>query len=123
MIDNYWQTETGWPVLALLPKIEPAKIKAGSPGIAMPGYDAKIVDPITGKPLPANEKGILALALPLPPGCMPTVWKNDAVFSNHYCGRFSEAHLYSTFDYAIQDDDGYFFILEKNLSMLRALDA
>jgi len=114
VIDNYWQTETGWPVLALLPKIEPPKIKAGSPGIAMPGYEAKIVDPITGKPLPANEKGILALGLPLPPGCMPTIWKNDDVFSNHYCGRFSEAHLYSTFDYAIRDEDGYFFILGRS---------
>jgi len=114
VIDNYWQTETGWPVLALLPKIESPKIKAGSPGIAMPGYDAKIVDPATGQTLPRNEKGILALELPLPPGCMPTIWKNDQVFVNHYCGQFSEAHLYSTFDYAIQDEDGYFFILGRS---------
>jgi propionyl-CoA synthetase len=114
VIDNYWQTETGWPVLALLPKIEPPNIKPGSPGIAMPGYDAKIVDPVTGQQLPANEKGILALGLPLPPGCMPTVWKNDDLFANHYCSRFSEAQLYSTFDYAIQDPDGYFFILGRS---------
>src|SRR3984893_1524920 len=113
-IDTYWQTETGWPVLSLLPKVEPANIKPGSTGVAMPGYDAKIVDPVTGKQLPANEKGILALGLPLPPGCMPTVWKNDDLFANHYCSRFSDAHLYSTFDYAIQDADGYFFILGRS---------
>jgi propionyl-CoA synthetase len=114
VIDNYWQTETGWPVLALLPKIEPPKIKAGSPGIAMPGYDARIVDPVTGQTLPPNQKGILALGLPLPPGCLPTIWKNDQVFTNHYCGQFSETRLYSTFDYAIQDEDGYFFILGRS---------
>src|SRR6202008_1034812 len=97
-----------------LPKIEAPKIKPGSPGIAMPGYDARIVDPITGQTLPRNEKGILALGLPLPPGCMPTVWRDDQMFSQHYCGRFSEKHLYSTFDYAIQDEDGYFFILGRS---------
>ena len=114
IVDNYWQTETGWPVLALLPKVEAPNIKAGSPGIAMPGYDAKIVDPVTGQQLPPNEKGILALGLPLPPGCMPTVWKNDDLFANHYCSRFSDTQLYSTFDYAIQDEDGYFFILGRS---------
>ena len=114
VIDNYWQTETGWPVLALLPRIEPPDIKPGSPGIAMPGYDAKIVDANTGHTLPAKEKGILAFGLPLPPGCMQTVWRNDELFSNHYCGQFTDAHLYSTFDYAIQDEDGSFFILGRS---------
>jgi len=111
VVDNYWQTETGWPILALLPRLEEPKIRPGSPGIAMPGYDARIVDPGSGKRLPANEKGVLALGLPLPPGCMPTVWKNDEVFAQHYCGQFAAEQLYSTFDYAIQDADGYFFIL------------
>jgi propionyl-CoA synthetase len=114
VIDNYWQTETGWPVLALLPRIEPPNIKPGSPGVAMPGYDAKIVDSITGHTLPANEKGILAFGLPLPPGCMQTVWRKDELFSNHYCAQFSDAQLYSTFDYAIQDEDGNFFILGRS---------
>jgi propionyl-CoA synthetase len=54
------------------------------------------------------------LSLPLPPGCMPTVWKNDEVFARHYCSQFAEKHLYSTFDYAIQDEDGYFFILGRS---------
>ena len=114
IVDNYWQTETGWPTLTLLPRLEEPKIKPGSPGIAMPGYDARIVEPGTGKRLAPNEKGILALGLPLPPGCMPTVWKNDELFAQHYCGQFRTEQLYSTFDYAIQDSEGYFFILGRS---------
>jgi propionyl-CoA synthetase len=114
VLDNYWQTETGWPILALLPKVEPPQIRPGSPGIALFGYDAKIVDPQTGEELPRGQKGILTLGLPLPPGCMPTVWKNDDLFEKHYCGRFPGKLLYSTFDYAVQDKDGYFFILGRS---------
>ncbi|MBW0000381.1 MAG: propionate--CoA ligase [Verrucomicrobia bacterium] len=114
VIDNYWQTETGWPVLTLLPGIEAPKIKPGSPGVATPGYATKIVEPATGTELPRGEKGFLALELPLPPGCMPTVWRNDEMFSGHYCGRFPDRMLYSTFDYAIQDEDGYIFLLGRS---------
>jgi propionyl-CoA synthetase len=78
------------------------------------GYDAKIVDPTTGDPLPHGEKGVLAIGVPLPPGCMPTVWKNDELFDRHYCGQFPGKQLYSTFDYAAQDEDGYFFILGRS---------
>jgi propionyl-CoA synthetase len=114
VIDNYWQTETGWPVLALLPGLEKPEIRPGSPGIAMPGYDAKIVHPETGEPLPPNGKGVLAFGLPLPPGCMPTVWNHDELFQSHYCGQFPGKLLYSTFDYALQDRDGYFFLLGRS---------
>jgi propionyl-CoA synthetase len=114
IMDNYWQTETGWPVLALLPGVEPPLIRPGSPGIALFGYDAKIVNPATGETLARGEKGVLAIGLPLPPGCMPTVWKNDELFKDHYCGRFPGRQLYSTFDYAAQDEDGYFFILGRS---------
>ncbi|MBV9106423.1 MAG: propionate--CoA ligase, partial [Verrucomicrobia bacterium] len=114
VLDNYWQTETGWPVLALLPGVEPPQIRPGSPGIALFGYDARIVDPASGETLPRGEKGVLALGLPLPPGCMPTVWKDDELFERHYCDRFTEKQLYSTFDYATQDGDGYFFILGRS---------
>jgi propionyl-CoA synthetase len=114
ILDNYWQTETGWPVLALLPGVEAPQIRPGSPGIALFGYDAKIVDPVTGDLLARGEKGVLALGLPLPPGCMSTVWKNDELFEHHYCGRFRGKQLYSTFDYAIADEDGYFFILGRS---------
>jgi acyl-coenzyme A synthetase/AMP-(fatty) acid ligase len=64
VLDNYWQTETGWPVLALLPGLEAPQIRPGSPGIALFGYDAKIVDPATGETLPRGEKGVLAIGLP-----------------------------------------------------------
>jgi len=114
IMDNYWQTETGWPVLALLPGVEPLQIRPGSPGIALFGYDAQIVDPATGEILRHGEKGVLAIGLPLPPGCMPTVWRNDELFERHYCGRFPGKQLYSTFDYATQDEDGYFFILGRS---------
>ncbi len=114
IMDNYWQTETGWPVLALLPGVEPPLIRPGSPGIALFGFDAKIVNPTTGETLTRGEKGVLAIGLPLPPGCMPTVWKNDEMFEHHYCGRFPGRQLYSTFDYASQDEDGYFFILGRS---------
>jgi propionyl-CoA synthetase len=114
ILDNYWQTETGWPALALVPGVEKPQIRPGSPGIALFGYDAMIVDPVTGETLPRGEKGILAFGLPLPPGCMPTVWKNDDLFKDHYCKRFPGKLLYSTFDYASQDEDGYFFILGRS---------
>ncbi len=111
IIDNYWQTETGWPLLTLLPGVGPVKVKPGSPGFAAYGYRARIADPRTGEPLARGEKGVLAVEPPLPPGCMTTVWKNDELFAKHYCGGFPGKLLYSTFDYATQDDDGYFFIL------------
>jgi propionyl-CoA synthetase len=114
IMDNYWQTETGWPVLALLPGVELPQIRPGSPGIALYGYDAKIVDPSTGDTLRPGEKGVLAIGLPLPPGCMPTVWRNDELFEHHYCGGFPGKLLYSTFDYATEDEDGYFFILGRS---------
>jgi propionyl-CoA synthetase len=114
ILDNYWQTETGWPVLALVPGVEPPQIRPGSPGISLYGYDARIVDPATGDTLPRGEKGVLAIGLPLPPGCMPTVWKDDELFERHYCGRFPGKQLYSTFDYATQDEDGYFLILGRS---------
>src|SRR5260221_13802263 len=85
----------------------------------MLGYDARIVEPRSGKRLPANEKGVLALGLPLPPGGMPTVWKNDEAFAGHYCSQFTAEQLYSTFDYAIQDEDGYFFILGRSDDVIK----
>ena len=114
IIDNYWQTETGWPILTLMPGAGPVNVRPGSPGFPAYGYHAQIVDAVTGHPVACGEKGILALGLPLPPGCMSTIWRNDDLFSRHYCGRFSERQLYSTFDYAVQDADGYYFILGRS---------
>jgi propionyl-CoA synthetase len=111
IIDNYWQTETGWPLLTLLAGAGPVCARPGSPGFPAYGYDARVVDPTTGEPVRRGEKGVLAVGLPLPPGCMSTLWRNDDLFARHYCGQFAGKEMYSTFDYAMQDEEGYFFIL------------
>jgi len=70
-----------------------------------------IVDPATGEDLPRGQKGVMACELPLPPGCLSTIWQNDQLFAMHYFQQIPGRHLYSTFDYAEQDEDGYYFIL------------
>ncbi|ALN90307.1 propionate--CoA ligase [Lysobacter gummosus] len=110
IIDNYWQTETGWPVLALMPGLDMKPVKFGSPGLPTPGYHLRVIDEATGKDVGANEKGVLVIVPPLPPGCMTTVWNDDARFLSSYFGHFKEL-LYSSLDWAIRDDDGYTFIL------------
>jgi propionyl-CoA synthetase len=114
IIDNYWQTETGWPLLTLMPGAGPVSVRPGSPGFPAYGYRAQIVDASTGEPVERGQKGVLAVGLPLPPGCMTTVWRNDDVFARHYCGQFPGELMYSTFDYAMQDADGYYFILGRS---------
>ncbi len=114
IIDNYWQTETGWPLLTLMAGAGPVQVRSGSPGFPAYGYRAQIVDQDTGEPVARGEKGVLAVSLPLPPGCMSTVWRNDDLFARHYCGQFSGKALYSTFDYAVQDAEGYYFILGRS---------
>jgi propionyl-CoA synthetase len=112
IVDNYWQTETGWPILALANGVERAPSKFGSPGKPMYGYDVKIVDENTGVELTgANQKGVVAIAGPLPPGCMQTVWRDDARFVKTYWNSIPGQMLYSTFDWGIRDEDGYYFIL------------
>ncbi|WP_369976684.1 propionate--CoA ligase [Xanthomonas bundabergensis] len=109
VIDNYWQTETGWPALTLLPGLEMRPVKPGSPGFPNLGYKMKIVD-TQGVEVPAGRKGVLVIEPPLPPGCMTTVWNDDARFLRSYFSHFEEL-LYSSLDWAIRDDDGYTFIL------------
>jgi propionyl-CoA synthetase len=112
IIDNYWQTETGWPILSLCNGIETATSKFGSPGKAVYGYNVKLIDDSTGKELTgANQKGVLAIEGPLPPGCMQTVWRDDARFVDTYWKSIPGRQIYSTFDWGIRDEDGYFFIL------------
>ena len=112
IIDNYWQTETGWPILSICNGIEKAPSKFGSPGKAVYGYDVKLVDEATGEELTgANQKGVVAIEGPLPPGCMQTVWRDDARFVKTYWSTIPGKQLYSTFDWGIRDEDGYFFIL------------
>ena len=110
VIDNYWQTETGWPVLALMPGVEMKPVKFGSPGLPMPGYDLAVIDEATGEEAAPGEKGVLVIRPPLPPGCMTTVWRDDKRFIDSYFSHFKEL-LYSSLDWAIRDADGYTFIL------------
>ena len=112
VIDNYWQTETGWPILAIANGIEPLPSKFGSPGFAMYGYDIKLLDEHTGEELTgANQKGVVVIEGPLPPGCMQTVWRDDARFVKTYWHSVPGKMVYTTFDWGIRDEDGYYFIL------------
>ena len=112
IIDNYWQTETGWPILSLCNGVEKADSKFGSPGKAVYGYDVKLLDDQTGEELIGpNQKGVVAIEGPLPPGCMQTVWRDDERFVNTYWKTVPGKLVYSTFDWGIRDADGYFFIL------------
>jgi propionyl-CoA synthetase len=111
VIDNYWQTETGWPILSAQMGVEQTTTKFGSPSFPAYGYDVRIVHEQTGEAVPQGEKGVVAIAPPLPPGCMSTVWGDDARFVNTYFKSIPGKLLYSTFDWGIQDKEGYFFIL------------
>jgi len=112
IIDNYWQTESGWPILTIANGVERMPSKFGSPGVAMPGYKVKIVDESTGEELlEPNQKGVVVIEGPLPPGFMQTVWRDDERFVNTYWKSIPGKMVYSTFDWGIRDEDGYFFIL------------
>lgn len=109
IIDNYWQTETGWPVLSNPWGTEKIKIKPGSPTYPAWGWDLKVVDP-QGKEVPDGEKGFLIANPPTPPGVLLTVFGDDERFVNSYY-RVVPGNVYLTGDYAIKDKDGYFFVL------------
>ena len=111
VIDHYWQTETGWPLLSAQPGVEQTPIKMGSPSFPVYGYDVRLLHEQTGKPVGVGEKGVVAIAPPLPPGCMSTVWGDDARFVNTYFKDFKDQLIYSTFDWGIRDKDGYYYIL------------
>ncbi len=112
IIDNYWQTETGWPILSIANGVEKKPSKFGSPGVAMYGYKVKLLDENTGEELRgANQKGVVAIEGPLPPGCLQTVWGDDARFVSTYWSSIPGKLVYSTFDWGIRDEDGYYYIL------------
>ena len=112
IIDNYWQTETGWPLLTVANGVEKTPSKFGSPGVPMYGYRVKLLHESTGEELTQpNEKGVVVLEGPTPPGFMQTIWKDDARFVNTYWKSVPGKMVYSTFDWGIRDEDGYYFIL------------
>ncbi|HYI91624.1 MAG TPA: propionyl-CoA synthetase [Beijerinckiaceae bacterium] len=108
VIDHWWQTETGWAIagnplgLGLLP------VKYGSPTAPMPGYDLRILDE-GGKPAPPGAMGSIGVKLPLPPGCLPSLWKADERFREGYLAAFP-GH-YATADAGFIDEDGYVFVM------------
>ena len=111
IVDNYWQTESGWPILSAQPGVEDTPRKLGSPSFPVYGYDVRLVDGATGADSPPGEKGVLTIVPPLPPGCMTTVWGNDDRFVSTYFSTIPGRQLYSTFDWATRDADGYYFVL------------
>jgi propionyl-CoA synthetase len=110
VIDHWWQTETGWPIAANCMGVEPLPVKHGSPTRAVPGYDLRVLDD-AGRELPPGETGHLVLKLPLPPGCLTTLWKNDAGYEQAYLSRFPG--YYQTADAGWIDADGYVFVMSR----------
>jgi len=111
VIDHYWQTETGWPLLSAHPGVEKTPLKMGSPSFPAYGYDVRLLHETSGKEVKDGEKGVVTVTPPLPPGCMSTVWGDDARFVDTYFKDFKGQQVYSTFDWGIRDKDGYYFIL------------
>ena len=111
IVDNYWQTETGWPILSVAHGVEKTPTRLGSPGMPMYGYDLRLLHEQTGEEVGVNEKGVVAIVPPLPPGCMQTVWGDDERFVKTYFSTIPGKLAYSTFDWGIRDEDGYYFIL------------
>ena len=111
IVDHYWQTESGWPILSALPGIEETSRKFGSPSFPVYGYDVRLLHEATGEEVAANEKGVLTIMPPLPPGFMTTVWGDDQRFVDTYFSGFRDQQAYSTFDWATRDEDGYYFVL------------
>jgi propionyl-CoA synthetase len=108
VIDHWWQTETGWPIAANLMGIEPLPVKPGSPTHAVPGYDVRVLRE-GGDDAAAGEDGAIAIRLPLPPGCLPTLWNADERYVESYLTRFP-GH-YVTGDGGRFDEDGYLFVM------------
>ena len=112
--DNYWQTETGWPILSSsLPGLDASTVKVGSAGFPCYGYDVRLMHEETGKEVGAGERGILAIKPPLPPGNLSTVWGDDQRFVETYFSDFP-GQLYSTFDWGLRDQEGYYFVMGRS---------
>jgi propionyl-CoA synthetase len=108
VIDHWWQTETGWAIAGNPIGIELLPVKRGSPTLAMPGYDVRVLDD-GGHPVADGKLGNIAIKLPLPPGCLPTLWDADARFGPSYLAEFPG--YYKTADAGYRDADGYLFIM------------
>lgn len=110
VIDHWWQTETGWPIVANPMGLEALPVKHGSPSVPMPGYDVQVVDE-QAEPIPAGQTGAVVIKLPLPPGCLPTLWQNEAGFRAAYLEDYPG--YYKTADAGFMDEDGYLYIMSR----------
>jgi propionyl-CoA synthetase len=110
VIDNWWQTETGWPICANCRGIETLKVKAGSPSKPVPGMDVRVVDP-ENREMRRGEIGSLVVKLPLPPGTFPTLWNADERFVASYLSQFPG--YYTTADAGYMDEDGYVYVMSR----------
>ncbi len=108
VIDHWWQTETGWAISANPAGLCLLEAKAGSATVPVPGFQVEILDEL-GSPVPVGEQGFIALKLPLPPGCLQTIWGNDARFVDGYLGTF--AGYYASGDGGYRDQDGYLYVM------------
>ena len=108
VIDHWWQTETGWPIASNCMGIEPLPVKPGSPARAVPGYDVRVLDD-QGKDVPAGEMGSITVKLPMPPGCLPTLWNNEEGYRKAYLEQYPGHYVTSDGGYC--DEDGYLWIM------------
>ena len=115
VVDNWWQTETGWPIAANLRGLEPMPIKPGSPSVRVPGYDVQVLDD-TGQPVPAGQEGAIAIKLPLPPGTLPTLWQDDERYVSGYLSVYDGYYL--TGDGGLIDEDGYVYVMGRTDDVL-----
>jgi propionyl-CoA synthetase len=108
VVDNWWQTETGWPIAANLRGLDPMPLKPGSPSVPVPGFDVRVLGE-RGQPLGPGEEGAICLRLPMPPGTLTTLWGDDERFVSSYLSAF-EGH-YLSGDGGYVDEDGYLFVM------------
>jgi propionyl-CoA synthetase len=108
VIDHWWQTETGWPIASNCRGIEALPVKPGSPTMAVPGYDVRVLRP-DGSPCGPNEEGAVVIRLPLPPGTLPTLWKDDERYVASYLTSFPG--YYVTGDGGSFDDEDYLYVM------------
>ncbi len=110
VIDHWWQTESGWPMAANPMGVEHMKVKAGSPTVAVPGYDIRVLDD-EGEEVPRGQSGNIMVKLPLPPGNLSTLWGNQQRFYDAYLSRFEGYYL--TGDAGVMDEQGYLWVMSR----------
>ena len=110
VIDHWWQTETGWAIAGNPVGLGQLPVKHGSPTVAMPGYDLRVVDEAS-RELPADKIGSIVIKLPLPPSCLPTLWQQDDWFKQSYLAEFPG--YYKTADAGFKDADGYLYVMSR----------